>query len=103
MAPEITRNGEYTTKVDIWALGVILFQCVHRLPSLKFILAGQTQQVIYDMVSVVEDPSIRYLLSFMLQIDPIDRPDINQLFYNPIVQGWCNLLYDSKNLNHKHH
>ncbi len=35
MAPEQISQGTYTNKVDIWGLGVILYQAAFKLKSLK--------------------------------------------------------------------
>jgi len=44
MAPEIVRGDQYTSAVDIWALGVIGFIMLSGRPPFK----ARTQQQIYD-------------------------------------------------------
>ena len=35
MAPEIIRNSNYNYKIDIWALGVLLFELFHQASPFK--------------------------------------------------------------------
>uniref|UniRef100_A0A383WGG4 non-specific serine/threonine protein kinase n=1 Tax=Tetradesmus obliquus TaxID=3088 RepID=A0A383WGG4_TETOB len=68
------------TKVDIWALGVLLFVlCFGRLP-----FAGDSKLQIlngkYDMPPTPSRaPQLRALIRAMLALDPAQRPDIRQV------------------------
>ncbi|WIA38907.1 hypothetical protein OEZ86_005060 [Tetradesmus obliquus] len=71
------------TKVDIWALGVLLFVlCFGRLP-----FAGDSKLQIlngkYDMPPTPSRaPQLRALIRAMLALDPAQRPDIRQACCN---------------------
>lgn len=96
MAPEQISQGLYTIKVDVWALGVILFQASMKLKNLKILLGAQTEDHLQKIFGNVEDPSIRMIVSTILRISPEERPTISSLLSSPLIAGWNRLLYDSK-------
>lgn len=76
VAPEVLRDESYTNKVDIWSLGVLL----------SFTLSGFYPEV-YDgnRITFIENTSnkvtlhVKSLIRKMIQIDPNQRPSIDQV------------------------
>ncbi len=84
MAPELTTSSPYDNKVDVWAVGVILYVMV----SGMYPFAGRTKEDIYLAVQTREPnyPRIQNageeltnVIKACLTKNPADRPTINQL------------------------
>jgi NIMA (never in mitosis gene a)-related kinase len=82
LSPEMVEGKPYSTKADVWALGVILYHlCALKLPfeanslpvlALK-ILKGSFPQIAGTNYS----KDLKNLISSMLQVDQRRRPSIN--------------------------
>jgi serine/threonine protein kinase len=91
-APEILNGQEYTYKVDIWALGVIMFVMLY----LKYPFTGDTLFEMYDNIlagkmdfpdeSAKSSPQAQRLLGKLLEIDPQKRPSAGQVLEDEWVQ-----------------
>lgn len=82
LSPEMVEGKPYSTKADIWALGVILYHMTalrlpfdaNSLPVLALkILKGSYPQISGNMYS----KELRNLISSMLQVDQRKRPSVN--------------------------
>lgn len=92
LAPEILNNGNCTTKVDVWALGVILYEGI----------TGDTDVAKYGMVQLLQkDPnrlqripyrSLRGILKLMLEDSPDKRISSENLIKLPCLIGWKSAL-----------
>lgn len=82
MAPEILKGSSYCEKVDIWSLGVLLFEILQGGLPFK----GKSQ---IEKVRKINNNSIEYnfsislaakqLISRILSMDPALRPDIDEI------------------------
>jgi len=96
MAPEISLGGEYTEKVDVFALGVVLFVCLSQRCPFKRAEADP-QYWYWDKIRTKQwkvfwmahkrrhtfSDQQRDLLEKMLAADPNDRFDIYQVMDHP--------------------
>ena len=99
MAPEIMQCKEYNSKTDIWSYGVVLYQLLYG--TVPYIANNQ-----FELMCVIRDTLPDYnskyisddcilFLQLLLNKNPQDRPDINQLSENE----WFNNNYEFKKLN----
>ena len=82
MAPEMSQSESYNNKVDIWALGILLYEMLHGRPP--FFSGG-----IFDRFAEFEQgslgfspeisPAARALIASILQIDPETRPCVMEI------------------------
>ena len=77
-APEIWQNRPYTTKVDIWSLGLIAFQYAYGLPNVPKIRGRFDAERWYQRLARIvndwdSDGLVDFLSSSMLKEDPLER------------------------------
>jgi serine/threonine protein kinase len=80
MAPEILQNCNYNYKVDIWGLGILLYEMLHGGPpdAYQFIL-NKNHLEMDDSLSTNAKEIIRNLLRF----DPKERMTFEEIFRDP--------------------
>jgi len=90
MAPEMVSGEQqmYDDRVDIWSLGVIIFQCITGIPTNKLpnIIEGlkENENFIIEHPLILagklqKDRTVLNILSKMLQINPFLRPSAQAL------------------------
>lgn len=83
IAPEIWRKEKYNYKVDIWALGVVLYE----LTSLKFPFFSQKLEELeslilkgrYDPLPDCFSDNLHNLVDMMIDVNPGSRPSIKDI------------------------
>ncbi len=84
LSPEMVEGKPYSTKADVWALGVILYHMTalrlpfdaNSLPVLALkILKGSYPQIPSNAYS----KELKLMISAMLQVDQKKRPSISEL------------------------
>ena len=91
MAPEIIRQEQYSYPVDIWSLGVFLYELTHgKTPfeeSNRSVLS-ETQKSPDWKIKFMPDISVglKDLITNLLKNDPKKRLGIDQIFYHPWVR-----------------
>ena len=87
LPPEIIENKSQTDKVDIWCLGVLLYELLHkRLPfegkNFELFIENirRKQMTIKDDIS----PEVKEMIRLCLQENPDDRPSVNLLLTNSV-------------------
>lgn len=85
MAPEIMKNQKYDSKVDLWSVGVIIYQLLfNKLPY-----PGYKEEAILEKIKnkvpykQPEDPKLRDLLNKLLVEDPNKRLSWEEYFNHP--------------------
>ena len=82
MAPEIYKNKNYDNKVDIWSLGILLFELLHGYSPFK----GKAMKDIYS--NIVKQrikfegwvcDEARQLIHEILNHNPKDRPTVEEI------------------------
>ncbi len=89
MAPEIMKNQKYDSKVDLWSVGVIIYQLhFNKLPypgcKEEAILEKIKNKVPYKQP---EDPKLMDLLNKLLEEDPNKRLSWEEYFNHPFFTG----------------
>ena len=89
LSPEMVEGKPYSTKADIWALGVILYQlCALKLPfqanSLP-VLALKILKGSFPPIPNQYSKDLKALLLQMLNIDQKKRPTVDSILLKPIV------------------
>jgi serine/threonine protein kinase len=86
MAPEVLKNTEPTSKVDVWAVGVIFYQMISALKhpfeaknihEMSYSIA-ETQ---YHPLSTTVSPFVQQLINQMLKKNPLERPDASSILH----------------------
>lgn len=100
MAPEVMKHSKYSTKVDIWSFGMVIYNIFVEYPYLSLSL-----EEIFDCVFKMSIPlkknklenDISYLLDNMVKFNDIERWD------SMTVVNYCNINIKYKvECKHKH-
>lgn len=93
MAPEILRGYNYSNKVDIWALGVLLYEMTHGFPPFNAKSDSEKSRLIrLGNFKFNEDLSTecKDLIKIILQDTPETRPNILQILTHPWITSILN-------------
>eukprot|EP01080_Neovahlkampfia_damariscottae_P006468 gene6468-10474_t len=93
MAPEVLNQKKYDSKVDLWSIGIIFYELLagHRpyhassLMELINIIAKKPLEYPNEIFS----PSLKKLISGLLEVDPEKRFSINDVLNNDYVKKNC--------------
>lgn len=99
MAPELTQRKSYDGfKIDIWALGVILYTMINgTMPFDEEDEAKTKWKIVNEMPelnSTFMVPEARDLIEQLLAKDPNDRPSIEKILCHPFLQPYGIPLMD---------
>ena len=80
MAPEIADRKPYNEKVDIWCLGVLLYELIHKIPPFEV-------KEIYLMSVTLKRPQIKFkkffeffdIVNRCCSLNPLERPSAEEL------------------------
>ena len=99
MAPEIIKGQKYNNKVDIWALGCIIYElCTLNIcfdSSSILDLCNKIINVTYD--KFFNNKELSFLLDLLLKKDYKERPDIEQIYKLVIQFIKKNTINEKKN------
>lgn len=95
MAPEIQFGQAYTSAVDIWSLGIILYEMIVNQTPFP---GSKTRMDIVDSLrqsrgrlelpaSVTVSPDLRSLIPRLLTLDPNKRMTMEELMAHPFISG----------------
>ncbi|CBZ29410.1 putative protein kinase [Leishmania mexicana MHOM/GT/2001/U1103] len=90
-SPELCRNRPYNNKSDIWALGVLLYECATggRHPFDGTSMNQLMQRIVqghYAPLSSQYSSDFRKMVDWCLQKDPAKRPSIKQTLALPLMR-----------------
>ncbi|KAG9331068.1 hypothetical protein JZ751_020289 [Albula glossodonta] len=103
ISPELCEGKPYNQKSDIWALGCVLYELASlkrafeaaNLPALVLKIMSGTFAPISDRYS----PELRQLILNMLNLDPSNRPQLNEIMAHPMcIRPLLNLYTDIGNV-----
>ncbi|CAJ1032254.1 Protein kinase domain/Protein tyrosine kinase, putative [Leishmania lindenbergi] len=91
-SPELCRNRPYNNKSDIWALGVLLYECATggRHPFDGTSMNQLMQRIVqghYVPLSSQYSSDFRKMVDWCLQKDPAKRPSIKQTLALPLMRS----------------
>ena len=88
MAPEILKGYQYTNSVDVWALGVLLYEMLHGCPPFNAKNDSEKSRLIrlgnFRFAEEVSE-DCRELIKSILQGDPEARPSVVEILTHPWV------------------
>ncbi|CAF3711691.1 unnamed protein product [Rotaria sordida] len=91
MAPEILSSYPYDNRVDLWSIGVILYECLFGRPPFVFSTVQQLIDIIKSNIPIEIpndaqiSPECRNLLENLLQRDPNQRISFPDFFRHPFI------------------
>lgn len=96
LAPEIWKNETYSYKCDVFSLGCVLYEMAAlKVPfeagSLPDLYKKITQGIINKIPSSYSE-DLYSIIKVCLRVDPKQRPTVDELIKNPIVQARVKLL-----------
>jgi serine/threonine protein kinase len=89
MSPEMLNNRQQTFKVDIWALGILLYEMLHGTPPYRAKNPRDMMRMVAEgryTVGTHVSNNARQLISLLLQEDPENRPPIIEILKTQWVQ-----------------
>lgn len=91
LAPEMIKEEPYDNKVDIWALGVILYELVagyRPFDGRNFVLMNNIINNPFKKMPDGVDGEIRELIGKMLSKDAEKRPSIKEVLRSKVVMPY---------------
>ena len=98
MAPEMLRLKSYDHKVDIWALGVLLYEITHGKSPFhgednnelqrKVLAYNETNQAYSSSIS----KELVEMIHSMLRANPFERAELDVIFESGWIKFWCNIF-----------
>lgn len=77
-APEALLGKNYTKKIDVWAIGLVFYMMM----TGQYLFTGNSPKEMLDQIShykPLDDHQYNQLINMCLTIDPMQRPDTNDL------------------------
>ena len=113
LAPEVIRGKKYDEKIDIWAIGILIYECASPLGKTPFNKLDFLQRTDDNKEYIIKndkdlkikydkdfDPLAKNLIEKIIKINPIDRLSIdeilNHFYFNDINLEVKNELFDDK-------
>lgn len=88
MAPEMINEQDYDFKIDVWALGVLLYELIHAAAPFPAETFDEVKERIsagsYE-INVNISLELKNLIMSILQFDPKDRPTLLEIKKNPWI------------------
>lgn len=91
MAPEIVDHKGYDRTVDIWSLGVILYEMLHGYSPFKAARSTSIYENILRGIYRIEDSissEAQDLIRMILQVDPRKRPSLQAILHHRLLQKY---------------
>ena len=118
LAPEVIRGQKYDEKIDIWAIGILIYECASPMGKTPFnkldflqrtddnkeyiIKSDKDLKITYDKDF---DPLAKNLIEKIIKINPVDRLSIDEIlhhiYFNNINLEIKNELFEDKTKDNK--
>ena len=92
LAPEVIRGEPYSDKIDVWAIGILIYECVSSNGKTPFNKIDFLQRTENNKEFIIKsdkdlnikydkdfDPSAKNLISKILKMNPKQRPEISSI------------------------
>ena len=116
LAPEVIRGERYDEKIDIWAIGILIYECVSPLGKTPFNKIDFLQRTEDNKEYIIKndkdlkiqydkdfDPLAKNLIEKIIKINPVDRLPIEEIlshiFFNNINLDIKNELFKNEENN----
>lgn len=89
MSPEIVNKSKHTSKVDIWCLGMFLYEMLHGDSPFQVKSVSEMKKCLEKSGIKIRSgitPETKKFLLKMLNKDPIKRLDIKQILSDPLMK-----------------
>ena len=114
LAPEVIRGEPYDEKIDIWAIGILIYECISPLGKTPFNKIDFLKRTDDNKEYIIKnekdlkinydknfDPLAKNLIEKILKINPKERLSINNIlnhiFFNNINVNLRNDVFDNEN------
>ena len=101
MAPEIFESMEYNKQVDLWSLGILLYEMFHGYsPFSGASIIAIYQKILHTSPKFDEKlhPAIKLITMGLLKLEPLERMTINELLNHKLVKDVIDFGDDKKAL-----
>lgn len=100
LCPEILKKESYDNKIDIWCLGVLLYELCAGYPPFYAKDPKEKVQNILNMKwefpkNISFSPELKNLINLLLQEQPKNRPEISEIFEH----SWMLMHYSLYNMD----
>ena len=91
MAPEIMKYQQYDNKVDIWSLGICLYEMLYGEPpfyaktELQLLKVVEQNIINFNLKGISVSPMLQELIRKMLIVDPKKRISWMEIYNHPIL------------------
>ncbi|CAK58552.1 unnamed protein product (macronuclear) [Paramecium tetraurelia] len=88
MAPQVILRQPYTSKCDIWSLGMVLYELLFQKPPINAENIIQLQERICKPIIVpqLDNSQLQQLIQGCLQIHEENRINWDEIYQNPLIQ-----------------
>ena len=104
MSPEQCNGQDYNEKSDIWSLGVVLYEMAALSPPFmatnQLSLALKIKEGAFKRVPAQFSEELNRVIKWMLQVEPAQRPDVEDLLNLPHVSMRLRERALKRNLQH---
>ena len=104
MAPEIVYSEKYDFGVDIWSLGILLYELLMGYSPFKgkdpksIMVNIKFHELIFDKNKNLSD-ECKNLIKSLLEVNPQKRIKIRDIFDHPFIKKYNSKLYNNININ----
>ncbi|CAD8123767.1 unnamed protein product [Paramecium sonneborni] len=88
-APEVWKGEQYSWPCDIWSIGCIIYELITFQPPFRapdlLSLNKKIQAGYYEPIPSKFSQDLQDIIKLLLQVDPLNRPNCDQILKNPKV------------------
>ena len=93
MAPEIFESENYYSAVDVWSLGILLYELFHGTsPFVGNSIFSIYKNIIKESIRFSDDFDDlgKQLVTQILKLNPAERPTVQEILHHPFIQNHKN-------------
>lgn len=104
MAPEIFESENYFSAVDVWSLGILLFELFHgHSPFVGSSIFNIYKNIIKENIQFAPDfdPEAQDLVCRILKLNPSERLTVNEILCHPFMERYKIIIKQAETQNPK--